>query len=249
MQTKACTKKANSLASEPIKCGNCSIKKLCLPVMLAEAEIDHLETIVQQGNTLHKNTPLFHAGQKFEQVYAIRSGSFVSTSNTENGDEQITGFFLPGEIIGLDAISSGTHKTSARALETSSVCAIPFDRLQEIALVIPTLQNQMFKIMSQEISEEHELMMLLGKKSAEERLAAFLINLSQRFKRRGLSSFQFRLSMTRSQIGNHLGLAVETVSRLITRFCASGLIQAEDREIKILNMVALSTMAGVSCHT
>jgi len=249
MQPKACAKKNSSLLSEPVKCSSCSIKKLCLPVMLAESEVDHLETIVQQGNTLQKNTPLFHAGQAFQQVYAVRSGSFVSTSSTEDGDEQITGFFMPGEIIGMDAISSGTHKTSARALETSSVCAIPFDRLQEVAQVIPSLQLQLFKIMSQEISEEHELMILLGKKSAEERLAAFLINLSTRFKRRGLSQFQFRLSMTRSQIGNHLGLAVETVSRLMSRFSTSGLLQVDDREIKILDMPELASLAGTNCHT
>lgn len=248
MQQKATSSLGVSSTLSPIKCNNCSIRKLCLPVMLAESEVDHLESIVQRGNTLQKNKPLFHAGQKFESVYAVRSGSFVSTATTEDGDEQITGFFLPGEIIGMDGISSGTHPTSAKALETSSVCAIPFDRLQELSAVIPALQSQLFKIMSQEIREEQELMMLLGKKSAEERLAAFLLNLSQRFKRRGLSSTHFRLTMTRSQIGNHLGLAVETVSRLMTRFSGKNFIKVEDKEIEILELGELSLLAGTSCY-
>ena len=232
----------------PIKCHNCAIRKLCLPVMLAESEVDHLETIIQRGSTLSKGKNLFIAGETFDAIYAVRSGSFINTTVTVDGDEQITGFFLPGEIIGLDSIHSGVHPTSAKALETSSVCAIPFTRLQDLASDIPALQNQLFRIMSHEIKEEHDLMLLLGKKSAEERLAAFIMNLSQRFKLRGLSENQFRLTMTRSQIGNYLGLAVETVSRLMTRFSQQKVLDVKDKEIVILNRDELAEIAGINCH-
>ncbi len=230
-----------------VKCSNCAIRKLCLPVMLVESEVDHLESIIQRSSTYSKGENLFHAGQNFEAIYAVRSGSFINTSLSKDGVEQITGFFLPGEIIGLDSIHSGDHPTSAKALETSSVCAIPFEKLEGLATQIPALQKQMFKIMSLEIKEEHNLMMLLGNKSAEERLAAFLINLSRRFHQRGLSATQFRLTMTRSQIGSYLGLAVETVSRLMTKFSAQKLITVADKEIQLINMDTLSKLAGTHC--
>jgi len=199
MQQKAQDQKIaiSSPSLSHINCNNCSIRKLCLPVMLVEAEVDHLDSIIQQSSAIQKGQYIFHAGQQFEHVYAVRAGSFINTSTSSNGTEQITGFFLPGEIIGLDSIHSGNHPTSAKALETSSVCAIPFEKLSGLSTQIPALQKQMFRIMSQEIDDEHSLMMLLGNKSADERLAAFLINLSQRFKLRGLSSTQFRLTMTR----------------------------------------------------
>jgi CRP/FNR family transcriptional regulator len=228
-------------------CNDCSIRKLCLPVMLAEAEVDHLDSIIQKSSAIQKGQYIFHAGQNFEYIYAVRAGSFVNTSVTNDGIEQITGFFLPGEIIGLDSIHSGVHLSSARALETSSVCAIPFEKLEGLSSQIPALQKQLFKIMSQEIHEEHDLMMLLGNKSADQRLAAFLINLSHRFKLRGLSPTQFRLTMTRSQIGAYLGLAVETVSRLLTRFSSQNLIIVADKEINITNISKLASLGGTEC--
>jgi len=230
-----------------VNCNNCSIRKLCLPVMLVEAEVDHLDSIIQKSSAIQKGQYIFHAGQKFEHIYAVRAGSFVNTSVSSDGVEQITGFFLPGEIIGLDSIHSGNHPSSARALETSSVCAIPFEKLEGLSTQIPALQKQIFKVMSREIQVEHDLMMLLGNKSADERMAAFLINLSHRFKQRGLSSTQFRLTMTRSQIGGYLGLAVETVSRLLTRFSKQNLIKVADKEIEITDILKLASLAGTEC--
>lgn len=235
-------------AASPIKCSSCAIRKLCLPVMLAESEVEHLESIIQKGSTLKKGQNLFMAGDEFHHIFAVRSGSFVNNTISTEGEEQITGFFLPGEIIGMDSIHSGSHPTSARALETSSVCAIPFTRLKDLARDIPALQSQLFKIMSNEIHEEHTLMMLLGKKSAEERLASFVLNLSQRFQARGLSDLNFRLTMTRSQIGNYLGLAVETVSRLLSGYDQQGILQVKDKEISILDKERLSLLAGTNCH-
>jgi CRP/FNR family transcriptional regulator len=216
--------------------------------MLAESEVEHLDSIVQRSRPLRKSECLFSAGDPFENVYAIRSGSLKSYTISEDGIEQITGFHLPGEIIGLDAITSSNHPSFAKALETAAVCAIPFNKLEELSRQMPALQQQLFKIMSQEIREDQELMMLLNKKAADERLASFLINLSQRFSRRGLSSNAFRLTMTRSDIGNYLGLAVETVSRLLTKFQQNNTIGVEDKEIEIINVEALSALAGSQCH-
>ncbi len=231
-----------------VHCQSCSISKLCLPVMLIESEVEHLDAIVQRSRPLHKSEHLFSAGDDFECVYAIRSGSLKSYTISEDGIEQITGFHLPGEIVGLDAINAGHHPSFAKALETSAVCSIPFDKLQILAGEMPALQKQIFKVMSQEIREDQELLMLLNKKAADERLAAFLINLSQRFGRRGLSSLKFRLTMTRSDIGNYLGLAVETVSRLLTKFQQSDYIGVQDKEIEIADIKSLSDLAGTRCH-
>jgi CRP/FNR family transcriptional regulator len=216
--------------------------------MLIESEVEHLDSIVQRSRPLRKNEHLFSAGDAFECVYAVRSGSLKSYTISEDGIEQITGFHLPGEIVGLDAINGGQHPSFSKALETSAVCSIPFDKLQILASELPALQKQLFKVMSQEIREDQELLMLLNKKAADERLAAFLINLSQRFGRRGLSSLKFRLTMTRSDIGNYLGLAVETVSRLLTKFQQNHYIGVQDKEIEILDITSLSELAGTRCH-
>ncbi|NVJ61446.1 MAG: fumarate/nitrate reduction transcriptional regulator Fnr [Gammaproteobacteria bacterium] len=231
-----------------VHCQSCSISRLCLPVMLAEAEVEHLDSIVQRSRPVRKGEHLYSANETFENVFAIRSGSLKSYTLSEDGIEQITGFHLPGEIVGLDAITDHQHPSFAKALETSSICAIPFEKLEVLARQMPGLQQQIFKVMSQEIREDQELMMLLNKKSADERLAAFLINLSQRFARRGLSSAVFHLTMTRSDIGNYLGLAVETVSRLFTKFQQKQLIKVQDKEVTILDIESLSDLAGTSCH-
>ncbi len=216
--------------------------------MLVDSEIEHLENIVQRKKVLKKGDFLFHAGDEFNAIHAIRSGSLKSYTISSDGTEQITGFHLPGEMVGLNAISNSHYPSFAKALETSLVCSIPFDKLEDLSRDIPGLQKQVFKVMSGEIRDEQELMMLLSKKNADERFAAFIINLSQRFKRRGLSDREFQLTMTRGDIGNYLGLAVETVSRLVTRLQKRELISIHDRYIEITDIASLSTLAGTSCH-
>lgn len=239
---------SNSSLHSEIRCQTCSIRRLCLPVMLAESEIEHLENIIQRKKVLKKGEFLFHAGDDFNAIHAIRSGSLKSYTISSNGTEQITGFHLPGEIVGLNAISSTQYPSFSKALETSLVCAIPFDKLEIISRDIPSLQKQVFKVMSSEIREEQELMMLLSKKNASERFAAFIMNLSARYRRRGLSDKEFQLTMTRGDIGNYLGLAVETVSRLVTRLQSNDLILVQDRYLKITDMPKLSELAGTACH-
>ena len=238
---------AIELASQ-IKCQTCSIRKLCLPVMLVESEIAHLESIVQRKKLLRKGELLFKAGDNFKAIYAIRSGSIKSYTISSDGTQQITGFHLPGEIVGLNAISDTEHPSFAKALETSMICAIPFEELESLSRDIPSLQKQLFKIMSGEIKDEQEMLMLLSKRNAEERFASFVLNLSARFRRRGLSDTEFQLTMTRSDIGNYLGLAVETVSRLVTRLQKQGLINTHERYLEITNLKQLNALAGTDCH-
>ncbi len=236
-----------SLHSE-IKCQTCGIRQLCLPVMLADAEIEHLDSIVQRKKILKKGDFLFSAGDDFQEIYAIRSGSIKTYTISADGTEQITGFYLPGEIVGLNAISTSHYPSFAKVLETSSICSIPFEKLETLSRELAGLQKQLFKVLSGEIRDEQELMMLLNKKNADERFAAFLINLSTRFKRRNLSGHEFLLPMTRSDIGNYLGLAVETVSRLVTRFQKQALISIQERHIHITDKHKLSELAGTVCH-
>ena len=216
--------------------------------MLAESEIEYLDKIIQRKRVLKKGEFLFKAGDKFDAIHAIRSGSLKSYTITPDGIEQLTGFHLPGEMVGLNAVSTASYPSFAKALETSLVCSIPFDRLEELARDLPALQSQLFRVMSGEIRDEQELMMLLSKKNADERFAAFVMNLSARYRRRGLSDKEFLLSMTRSDIGNYLGLAVETVSRLITRLQKRELIEIKDRYLCIKDADSLSELAGTSCH-
>ncbi|MCO7223948.1 fumarate/nitrate reduction transcriptional regulator Fnr [Pleionea sp. CnH1-48] len=234
---------------QEIKCQNCRISKLCLPVMLADSEIEHLDSIVQRGKPLNTDENLFRSGDKFENIYAVRSGSLKSYTISEDGIEQVTGFYLPGEIIGLDAISSQVHPSYAKALETSMICALPFESLESLATGIPSLQRQLLNVMSNEIRDDQELMLLLNKKTSEERMAAFLVNLSIRFGQRGLSSRVFRLTMSRRDIGNYLGLAVETVSRVLTKLQKQEYILVDDKEITFTNPEKLSELAGVMCYS
>lgn len=231
-----------------IKCQSCSINQLCLPVMLAEAEIEHLDNIVKRRKPYQKGEILFSSGEELEAIHVVRSGCLKTYTISEAGEEQITGFYLPGEIVGLDAISTSSHQSFAKALETSLVCTLPFKKLDMLAGEIPGLRNQLMRVMSREIQEDKQLFLLLNKKSADERLAAFFVNLSKRYANRGLSAECFNLVMTRIDIANYLGMAIETVSRLIKKLQNSNLIRIKDKEVTILDIQELSRAAGTSCH-
>lgn len=195
---------------------------------------------------MRKGEHLFHAGQEFHSVYAVRSGTIKTYSSTEEGEEQVTGFYLPGEILGMDGININQHSNSAKTLESASVCEIPFNKLEELSTEIPSLQRHFFQLMSKEIQADQQLMLLLSKKPAEQRVASFLLSISARHDLRGLSGKYFRLPMSRSDIGNFLGLAVETVSRIFTKFQKSELIRAEGKDIEIIDMDNLCKMANAS---
>lgn len=201
--------------------------------------MDKLDDIIQRKRPLQKGERLFESGDKLTSLYAVRSGSFKSYSISENGDEQITSFTLPGEVIGFDSMSDGIHQTVSQALETAMVCEIPFSTLDILADELPALRRQMMRLMSEEIKQDQQMFMLLNQRTAEERLAYFLRSLSLRFNQRGFSASEFRLTMTRSEIGNFLGLTVETISRLLSKFNKDGVITVEGKLIGILDSEAL----------
>lgn len=225
-------------------CKDCSLATLCLPLSLDMQDLDALDNIVKRSRPMKKGDFLFRQGDTFASVYAVRSGSLKTFSVTDCGQEQITGFHLPSEFVGLSGMDTELYPISAIALETTSICEIPFDRLDELSASLPQLRRQLMRIMSREIRDDQQMMMLLSKKTADERIATFLVNLSARFRARGYSPQQFRLAMSRNEIGNYLGLAVETVSRVFTRFQQSGLLEAEGKEVNLINLIEICALAG-----
>ena len=206
-----------------------------------------VDQAVKRSKPLRRGEMLFEAGDVFKSIYAVRSGALKSYSIDENGDEQVFGFFLPGELLGMDAIDTGTHVSSAMTLENSAVCEIPFHQVESLSHVIQNLQSHMYRLLSREIRQDQELQMLLGKKTAEERMSAFLVNLSLRYEQRKLSPFRFRLPMARADIGNYLGLAVETVSRVITRLQNNCILSVDGKEVEILDRRRLCEVAHDEC--
>jgi len=225
-----------------ISCANCSLNQLCIPFTLDETELRTLDDVIERKKPFHKGDCLFEAGQPLKSLFAVRSGSIKSYLVDDQGVEQITGFHLPGDIVGFDALSGKLHPTYSQALETSMVCEIPFTTMDELSDRMPKLRTQINRLMSNEISEDQSMMMLLNKKSADERLASFLVSLSDRFGERNLSRNSFRLTMTRSEIGNYLGLTVETVSRIFSKFQKSEYIKVDGKLIEILNIDSLRNL-------
>ncbi|MGK0498834.1 MAG: CRP/FNR family transcriptional regulator [Oceanicoccus sp.] len=232
--------------SSGISCGNCRLGSICLPLALEGEDIIKLDEIVQRGRPIQKGENLYREGDDFTSVYAVRSGAIKAYRLTGDGQEQVTGFYFPGEIIGMDGISKDKYACSAKALETSAVCEIPFHRLEELSTEFPSMQRHFFQLMSQEITSDQQLITLLSKNSAEERIASLLISISARNARRKLSKTHFRLPMSRTDIGNFLGLTVETVSRVISRFNKQGLIAVESKEINLLDLDGLKAIANVN---
>lgn len=227
----------------PISCKDCGVYNLCLPMGLNQSDTSLLDSIVKRKQVFKRGEVLYRVGQSFEYIYAIRSGSVKSYVFTDDGRVQITGFHIAGELVGLNDIDSPAYSCEARALESTSVCEVSIDRFQDLVEKMPSIQYQMLRIMGGEIRHNQELMLLLGKKSAEERVATYLLSLSRRFERRHYSPIQFNLSMSRSDIGNYLGLAEETVCRVLARFQDEGLIVSQRRQITLNNADKLKGIA------
>ncbi|KDM91450.1 FNR family transcription factor [Photobacterium galatheae] len=229
-----------------IHCQDCSISQLCIPFTLNDSELDQLDSIIERKKPIQKGQELFKAGDELKSLYAIRSGTIKTYTITEQGDEQITAFHLAGDLVGFDAINNNTHQSFAQSLETSMVCEIPFEILDDLAGQMPKLRQQIMRLMSNEIKSDQNMILLLSKKNAEERLAAFLYDLSCRFSERGFSAREFRLTMTRGDIGNYLGLTVETISRLLGRFQKADIIGVKGKYITILDREQLAELAGAN---
>jgi CRP/FNR family transcriptional regulator len=232
-----------------INCKDCGINTICLPSMLVEAEVAHLDSIIQRkAPAINKGSHLFNSGDPFKYVYAIRAGAFKTYVNSYTGEEQIIAFHLPGELIGLDAINSKIHNSSSVALMPSQICQIPYDRLDELSAEIKGLRNQIMKLLSKEITENQALLLLLGQKKSKERMAALLVNLSSRYAARNLPSDLITLPMSRSEMANYLGMTIETVSRILKEFKEKEFIQINGKQVFLKNITSLKHIAGVFCQ-
>ncbi|EHP39454.1 o2-sensitive transcriptional regulator of cconoqp operon [Cupriavidus basilensis OR16] len=229
------------------RCSTCSLGQLCLPVGMTQQDLVKMDTLVQDRVRVRKGETLYRLGDPLTAVYAIRFGTLKTHLTMEDGRSQITGFHLPGEVVGLDGLGEMQHASDATALEDTEVCVVRFGDLQSLSNVLPSLQHQFMRLMSKEISQDQVMLITLGSMRAEERLAAFLINLSERLSARGYSASEFVLRMSREEIGSYLGLKLETVSRLFSRFAEAGLIQIRQRHVKLVDMVGIKQIVNKSC--
>jgi CRP/FNR family transcriptional regulator len=227
-----------------VACSNCNLRELCLPVGFSDQELERLDTMVATRRTVHRGETLFRVGDVFESVYAVRTGFFKTRVSSAEGRDQVTGFQMAGELLGLDGISTDRHSCDAVALEDSQVCVIPYGQLEYLSREFTDLQRQFHRIMSREIVRDHGVMLLLGSMRAEVRLAAFLLNLSQRLQARGFSASSLVLRMTREEIGTYLGLKLETVSRCFSKFQDDSIMQVRQRQIHLLDLQALQKLVN-----
>lgn len=226
-----------------LACSTCSLHSLCMPVGLTDEDMVRIDSLVSIRRHVKKGSTLFHNGEAFAALYAICSGFFKTALRTKEGVEQVTGFQMAGEMMGLDGIYSNQHTCDAIALEDSEVCVIPFEHLEDVARELASLQHHVHQVLGKEIVREHNVMLLLGSLRAETKLASFLLNLLQRLHARGFSDKELVLRMTRQDIGSYLGLTLETVSRLFSKLDATGIVQVHNRRLRILKSDALQAMA------
>jgi len=227
-----------------ISCSHCSLNELCFPHGMSSDGLDELDKVVGRRTSDKSGDYLYREGETCNAIYAVRSGSIKTIKQNASGESQIVGFHLPGELLGFDGFATDKHECSAQFLETTSICELPLNGLESLCHSIPTLQHQMRRIMGLEVKNDHDLLLLLGKMNADEKLATFLLNMSTRMKQRNWKELEFNLSMPRQDIANYLGLAVETVSRLITQFHEKGLVNIDKRNIKITDIDSLKSIVN-----
>ncbi|MCY7304914.1 MAG: fumarate/nitrate reduction transcriptional regulator Fnr [Rhodoferax sp.] len=227
-----------------VACANCNLRELCLPLGLSQDELDRIDNMVEVRRKIRRGANLFRNGDRFTSLYAIRTGFFKTCVASEDGRDQVTGFQMAGEVVGLDGIVNERHSCDAIALEDAEVCVLPFDRIEEMSNQIHALQRHVHRIMSREIVREHGVMLLLGSMRAEERLAAFLLNLLQRLHVRGFSQSELVLRMTREEIGSYLGLKLETVSRTFSKFVDEKIVVVKQRHVRIIDSDALKKIVS-----
>ncbi|MCX7255390.1 MAG: fumarate/nitrate reduction transcriptional regulator Fnr [Polaromonas sp.] len=238
--------KIHAMNSQALKvaCSNCNLRELCMPMSLKAEDLEKIDTVVATRRKVKRGARLYTNGDKFTSLYAIRTGFFKTCITTEDGRSQVTGFQMAGEIIGLDGIVQEQHTCDAVALEDAEVCVMPFEQIEELSREVVALQRHVHKIMSREIVREHGVMLLLGSMRAEERLAAFLLNLVQRLHARGFSQSELLLRMTREEIGSYLGLKLETVSRTFSKFVEDGMVEVKQRHVRILDTDGLKLIVN-----
>jgi CRP/FNR family transcriptional regulator len=227
-------------------CASCGLQQLCLPASIGGDDLRRLDEVVQAKRPLDRSQTLFLPGTPFHSLFVVRSGSFKTYVTNEQGETQILGFHLPGEILGLDAISAEKHQCTAEALERTSVCEVPFSHLSHIALQVPDLQRQLLRVISREVMRDHEHLVMMGRRHAQERLAIFLKSLSERYARIKRDPALLTLPMSRYELANYLGLVVETVSRLFTRFQQLGVLEVRRKNVRILDFDKLEALTAES---
>jgi CRP/FNR family transcriptional regulator, anaerobic regulatory protein len=225
-------------------CAGCARRAVCIPAGLSDTDLLQLHALVSSRKRVKRGEALWETGDPLHALYAVRLGFLKSFIVTGDGQVQVTGFQMSGEIVGMDAIATGRHQSTAIALEDTEVCAIPFAELDRLMDRVPALQRQLFRIMSHEIVREQRNMALLGTMRAEQRLANFLLRLSSLYQKRGYSATEFVLRMTREELGNYLGLKLETVSRLLSKLQQEGVIQVDNKAVKLLDLAALKALGG-----
>ena len=225
-------------------CGNCNMRQLCLPMGLELTELGQLEERIGRRRRIKRDERLYTMDDAFGPLYAVRFGHFKTFNVNREGAQQITGFQMAGELLGMDAIDTGLHRCNAVALEDSEVCEIPYTQLEELCDAIPALARHFHRILSQEIMRKQDVMLWLGNMRAEQRFAAFLVNLSARYLACGYSATRFQLRMSREDIGNYLGLTMESVSRLLSRFKTQGWLAVDKREVTLIDLRILKAMAA-----
>jgi len=243
-KSEECPSDAERQASPHLRCSSCSLRGVCIPLGLTADDVEKLDEVIYFRRVVKRGQAIYRAGSAFENIYAVRCGSFKTTVLHNDGREQVTGFQMAGELLGLDGISTEKHTCDAVALEDSELCVIPFPHLEKLCRERELIQRHFHKLMSTEIVREHGLMLLLGNMRAEERLATFLLNFSQRLKLRGYSPSQFQLRMTREEIGSYLGMKLETVSRTFSKFQDIDLISTQNKQISILDADGLKRIIG-----
>jgi len=224
-------------------CESCHVRRLCLPVSLDAPDVERLDTLVHRRGPFKRGETLYQAGDTFGNLYAIQAGAIKTYGLTNEGQEQITGFHLPGELVGMDAIHSKVHPCHAVALENTWVCEVPFDRLEALSAQVPGLQKEFIRIMSRELVADQDSLMMMGKLSAEQRVLRLLTNIYRRLRVRLGNVEEIRLPMTREDIANYVGLTTETVSRVLARLREEGVIEFRNRNVRFLDLDAAQRIA------
>lgn len=226
-----------------ISCSECRLASLCLPISLNLEELEQVDDVIRRNQPLHKGDYLYRTEDDFTSIYAVRSGCIKTVRLSSRGEEQITGFYLPGEVLGMDGLDTNCHTNSAMALDTASICELPFNHLEQLSNRIPSMQRYVVRLMSREISSDQALITLLSKHTADERIAAFLLSLSSRYSQQKLSATEFIVPMSRTDMANYLGLTVETASRTFSKLQKSNIIKTEHRQITLLDVDKLKTIS------
>jgi CRP/FNR family transcriptional regulator, anaerobic regulatory protein len=221
------------------RCSSCAMRHLCMPQGLSQDDLPKLEALICNARSVRRGESLYRAGDPFDTLYAVRSGSLKTVMAHRDGREQVTGLRLAGDPLGIDGISTDFHTWSAAALEDSSVCIIPYSALKHMCRETSAMQDRLHRLMSDQLIRESSQMMVLGSLSADERVAAFLLDVSNRNGQRGYSYAEFNLRMTREDMGSYLGMTLETVSRTLSRFQKRGLIDAQGKLIRIIDLEGL----------